>query len=101
MRGRVDQLGVARLVQVEEGLEEVERGCGGEHGGVDVEAVVEELLLHGVRTHAVADQHQRDRRGRLRACCRSPSTSAAERRQLMSGLDWMWGTNLALVLYAS
>ena len=49
------------MVQVDVGLEEVERrGCG-EHGGVDVFAVVEEVLLYGVRAHAVADQHQRDR----------------------------------------
>ncbi len=60
--GAVEHHEVHGLVQVQRWLEEVEDRGACEHGGADVLAMVEEVLLGCEGAHAVAQQHQRDRR---------------------------------------
>jgi hypothetical protein len=76
---RVEHGQVCRPVQVERALEQVDRRGPGQHRAVDVGAMVEEVLLDGERSHAVAEQDQRQVPKRLGGC------SAELRREARGG----------------
>ena len=78
----VERRQVGRLGGVDAAGEHVDRGGARQDGGVDVGAAVEQVLLQGERTHAVAEQDERDAgvvgarpSRRARPCRRSGRTS--------------------------
>ena len=83
LEGLVEGAQVRRLVGVEDGDEPAHLGAAGQHHGVDLGGVVEQVLLGGERPHAVAHQPERQVRsshGRVRRGARRRRPTRATRR---------------------